>query len=319
MLGKLVIVILVLVLAGAARLPFEKKYAQDLVERRIMAPEISLDVYSDLKQSSFAGVLGGLRTVVASVEHLKSNELHGDLAWYELKKTFKHCTTLDPYNSYYWQAGGWHMAYNAASDARHDLSLSDREREVKELAYMEAGEEFYRNGAKMNPDDPKFWSEIGRMWRSIHKQRDFRRSAEAYGKAVELGGSEFDRRAQIYSLSRVRGEGMRALELIRQLKKDDPYSVTLPTSAALYWVLHHQAGVPEDERPKLEEVFSSKQYAYQTLHNFKLRSFGEGYPTWGIDEVLKKLAMELNVPIKYNSFLSRRPHMILHRDWLNHH
>ncbi|MGE9267757.1 MAG: hypothetical protein ACQKBY_06640 [Verrucomicrobiales bacterium] len=315
MFKKLIVVLIVIILAGLAKQPYEKRYAEELTERHIMSPGLSLGVYNDLKQSSFAGVLGGLRSVVATLTHLEAHGHFENQEWYDLKKAYQTCTSLDPHNLYYWQSGGWHLAYNAAADAKNDRKLKSVQRRVMEKEFIEQGDEFLRQGAKANPDDPDLWADLGRLWSSPFKIPDYRRSAEAWEKAVGLSENKVYRRSFIYSLARVPEEEAKALSYAREYVLDDRSQLDIPTFAAIYWALSHQPGVPEKNRPQLDEVFASPVVAYQHLHNYKLRAEKEQFPLWGVDEALREILRTMEVPERFNSFTSENPQVIQGQGW----
>ncbi len=315
MIKKLLVVIVSLLVLGLARVPFEREYTRELTERNIMSPGLSLGVYNDLRQSSFAGVLGGLRSVVATMTHLEAHGYFENQEWYQLKKAYQTCTALDPHNIYYWQSGGWHLAYNAAADAKNNRELKSVQRRVMEREFIEQGDEFYRQGAKANPKDGSIWAEIGRLWTSPFKLPDYAKASAAWEKAAELTGNKIYQRALVYTMARVPGKEMKALAYARQYLKEDPRQIKIPTFAGIYWVLSHQPGLPESEKPSLENVFDSPAEAYENLHNYKLRAKSENFPTWGLDAALRKLLKTLKVPEEYNSFENKNPHMIRSRGW----
>lgn len=315
MIKKLIVVVIALLVLGLARVPFERKYMDELTERNILSPSLSLGVYNDLKQSSFAGVLGGLRSVVATLTNLEAYGHFENQEWYELKKAYQTCVALDPHNLYYWQSGGWHLAYNAAADAKNNRNLKNVQRRVLEKEFIAQGDEFFRQGAKANPKDGSMWAEIGRLWTSPFKYPDYVKASEAWEKAASLSSNKIYQRSLVYSMARVPGQEMKALGYARKFLKEDPLQLKIPTFGAIYWVLSHQPGVPESERPKIEDVFGSPAAAYQNLHNYKLRSASESFPTWGLDEALHKILKTLKVPEQYNSFKSDHPRMIQGEGW----
>ncbi len=312
---KLVITFVTLLAAGLLRTPFERRYVEELTQRGIMSPEISLGTLNDLTQSSLAGVLGGLRSVMASRKHIEAFQAFENKDWYRLKKDYQTCTALDPHNIYYWQSGGWHLAYNAAADVRDNQALKAVQRRVLEKEYLEQGDEFFRKGIVVNPQSAVLWSEIGRLWSSPFKRPDYQRSAAAWEKASELSANQIYRRSYLYALSRVKGAEEKAREVVLGLAKEDPKNLKIPTFVALYWVLNHAPNVPDDEHPKLLDIFSNYTEAYQILHNYKLRVEREKFPAWGVDQALKSILQKIRVPDRYNSFKSKRPRVITGRGW----
>lgn len=308
---KLVVVLVVLTGAGVAKFPFEKRFTKDLTERRLMPPPISLGIYADLRQSSFAGVLGGLRSVVASITHLQAHRHFEFQEWFELKKDYDTIVALDPRNLYYWQTGGWHLAYNAAADARNREDLRPVEQRTLEKEYLEQGDAFFRAGAKANPDQAgPLWTDVGRLWSNPFKRPDFARSAAAFEKALEADAPPVVSRSHLYSLARVPGQEEKAWTIARDLVEKDPAQLKIPTFSALYYVLGNRTSVPEKDRPALADIFPNDSEAYQQLHNYKLRAEGENFPLYGVDLALRDLLTRLEVPDQFNSFTDAPKRMI---------
>ena len=314
---KFLVVLVVLMGAGAAKFPFEKKFSADLTERRLMLPPISLGVYADLRQSSFAGVLGGLRSVVASITHLQAHKRFEYQEWFELKKDYETIVALDPRNLYYWQTGGWHLAYNAAADARNRPDLRPVEQRLLEKEYLEQGDAFLRKGLEVNPEYGQLWADLGRLWSNPFKRPDFTRAAADFEKALETGAAPVVSRSYLYSLSRVPGQEKKAWATIRELVRNDPAQLQFPTLSALYYVLGQTPGIPPGESPTLADVFPSDARAYQMLHNYKVRAQGEEFPLKGIDPALRTLIPRLNVPEKFNTFQTNEPRLIQNREFKN--
>ena len=153
-----------LTITGAIRMPMEQKMTEDYRERRIAAPKVSVETWNQMGQTSLAGTFGGLRSVMASMLSLKAQEHFSDQEWYELKKDYKVITSLDPYNSFYWSHGAWHLAYNAASWARNRHDLKPIQRDTMEREYLEAGDAFL---SPRTPARSRCRSSLGRDGRVV--------------------------------------------------------------------------------------------------------------------------------------------------------
>lgn len=282
-------VLLLLGLGALLRLPLEAEFRERLVERELVPPDISLGVYADLRQSSFAGVLGGLRAVVASLTHLEAHEHFANQEWFELKRDYETIVALDPFNQYYWEAGGWHLAYNAASDARGKTGLKEVEKRLLEREFLEEGDEFYRNGAEVLAGEGHLWTSIGRLWSNPFKRPDFEKAAEAFQKAYELGGRKLDERSLVYALAQIPGRQKEAWELIDQVVQKDPGALRFPTMASLYFVLSRGPWNEEKEWVSVEAAFGSRERAREILANYRDRLQRTTFPRYGLLRAIQEL------------------------------
>ena len=301
--------------SGYLRMPLEQKFTEDLRERKAIPPPIGREVWGQMGQTSLAGVLGGLRTVMASTLNLAAQTHFEDKEWYELKKQYEIITALDPYNEFYWNNGGWHLAYNAASWARTNQELSPIRRKFLEREFLEAGDAFYHEGLLMLPESPNLWSEVGRLWSNPYKRPDLPRAAEAYKMAAKYGNS-FYQRSYLYVLARIPGREIEAFEVAKNLLITDPRNLRVPTFRCILFCLSTNPELPEDElQPKLGEVFPSKEQAYQDLFNYRSRVQEEGFYGGRIDEVLQTLIDELHIPDSHNPFKPGARKKIYENSW----
>jgi hypothetical protein len=300
---------------GYLRMPVEQKLTQDLRERKAIPPPISQEAWSQMGQTSLAGVLGGLRTVMASTMSLAAQTHFEDKEWYDLKKQYELVTTLDPYNRFYWDHGGWHLAYNAAAWARTNNELSPIRRQFLEREFLEAGDAFYHKGLTLLPEDPYLWSEVGRLWSNRHKRPDLNRAAEAYKMAAKYGGA-FYQRSYLCILARIPGREIEAFDLATQLLIENRRNLGVSSFSCILFCLSTNPELPETAlKVKLGEIFIDKETAYKELYNFRPRVQKEGYYGGEIDNVLKSLIEELHVPDHLNPFKPGSKPKIYNNDW----
>ena len=306
----------VLVGTGYLRMPVEQKFAEDLQERRIMPPAIEAEAWSEMGQTSLAGAFGGMRTLMAAMLSLGAYTHFEENEWFDLKKDYEIITALEPYNSFYWEQGGWHLGYNAASWARHHRGFSPARRRLMEKEYLEMGDAFFREGLKYLPDNEKLWFEIGAMWSHEFKRPDFERAAEAFEK-IRFSSYPVYRRRFLTTIARIPGREIEAYrEAIRLLTEDGRIHNQSPTFRCLLIALSSNPELPEGSlRPKLGEVFRSKEKAYQDLYNYRLRAVRESFYLGQVDEILRELIIELDVPDALNPFVTPRRRPIYTSRW----
>ena len=69
---RILLALAIIVAGGVLRLPFEQARTRDLQGRGILEPPLSASLRDELGQSFFIAVLGGFRSVVASLVELKT-------------------------------------------------------------------------------------------------------------------------------------------------------------------------------------------------------------------------------------------------------
>ncbi len=310
---KVVLLFLALVVMGLVKLPFEQAYHKQLRSRGIIPPALSVEKWNRMGQTGLAGVLGGLRSVFAVAFSLKAHTHFANQEWYELKKDYELITALDPKNPFYWNNGGWHLAYNAASWARMDPDLRPVQREAVEREYLEKGDAFFQEGLTHLPNDIDLWAQIGNMWSSPFKKPDYPRAALAWKEAAERGNNGIYQRRYFYTLGQIRGREHEALAYANKMLKDDSRHVRFPTFRTLYWCLSQLPGVPV--QLSLEKIFGSHEQAYRELYNYRFRVQKEGFYGEPLDDTLRQLIQELNVPFKLDPFLNPRKQRLTSKEW----
>ena len=301
---------------GYLRMPVEQQLTEDLRERKAIPPPISKEAWGQMGQTSLAGVLGGLRTVMASTMSLAAQKHFEEKEWYDLQKQYELITALDPYSRFYWDHGGWHLAYNAAAWARTNNELSPIRRQYLEREFLEAGDAFYHKGLTMLPENASLWSEIGRLWSNPHKRPDLNRAAEAYKMAAKYGNS-FYKRSYLYILARIPGREIEALDVATKLLIENRRNLEIQTFRCILFCLSTNPDLPESAlKVKLGEVFVDKEQAYKDLYNYRPRVQEDGYYGGDLDNILKSLIQELHVPDNLNPFKSGTKPRIYDDNWL---
>jgi len=313
---NLIVIAGVLAGTGYLRMPHEQKFTEDLRERRIMQPRIPSETWSEMGQTSLAGAFGGLRSVMASMVSLGAYDHFENSEWYDLQKDYEVITALDPYNPFYWEHGGWHMGWNAASWARRNPDFSPAKRRIMELKYIEMGDAFYREGLKYNPDAKKLWFEMGSMWSHEFKRPDLEKAADAFKMARDSGNPVY-RRRYLFTIARIPGREIEAYEETMRLLRENPEAhLRTPTFRSLLVVLATNPNLPEDAlRPTIDQVFRTKEKAYQDLYNYRQRVLDVDFYAGQVDRLLKELIVELDVPDTLNPFVTKTTARIHTEKW----
>ena len=297
-----IVVFLALVVVGEFLVRPQQHLTQQLKDARFIQEPLSQEKQLKLGQTSSAVALGGLRSLIAAVMNLQAYGAFEEQEWAELEQLFEVIITLQPNNTYYWDSGAWHLAYNAYYDFEEKMGLSPARCRLKQREYHKKGEDFLLRGVAENPDEAQLWLSLGRLYTDPHRPYNFTQAEEYFHQALQLPGVDDRlRREYFYTLGRVKGREREALDLARDLasRGNLRYSSLRAHHAALALIV--DPSLVDNIDPLISEVFGgSKAQAYQDLANYWLRSHRELFPKGNLAPVLTQLASELNVPDTYN-------------------
>jgi len=309
---KIAILLIVLLVFGAARLSFETRLLEDFRESGLSPRKIDIDTRDRIDQTSSAVVLGGLRTLVATFLNIRAHMFFEEQRWDDLERTFFTIVDLAPNTRYYWEFGSWHLSYNAASYYLLESQLPSLRRRELWRSFILRGRTFLERGIRNNPEDWKLHASLAQLIRDPNKLMAFKdrdacllEAADAYAKAVELGSRQPMQmtRFRLYCLARVPGHEQEALELARSLHEDRRHRT--PTLLMLLYVLECHADPDRDVEKLALEIFGSAEKAYKalTLHWLRTR---EGFPMDGVALGIARMEGLLGVPLP-ESVLGRPP------------
>lgn len=303
---------LALLAFGALRMPFEDRLTAELRQQRLLPGKLEISTRDRIEQTGWAVALGGLRTVVATILNLRAYGFFSTQRWDDLGDTYDMIVDLAPHTRYYWEAGSWHLAYNAASYYLHDSTLPGFRRREIWRDYVAQGREFLDRAIRNNPEDWRLRHALGSLLLDPNKfnalrdpQKAFVDAADAYGAAVVGEGvPEMVNRFHVYALARVPGREAEALERARLLHARNPRNRT-PTMLALLYVLENHAAPDLDAEALAIRLFGNPQKAYEVLSRHWTRT-RECYPMDGVARGLALLEARLQVPDQ-QSVLRRPP------------
>lgn len=313
---KLIQFTLALLLAGLAKVPLERSFTAELRDRNLIPPALTRERWNQLGQTGLAATLGGLRSVIAVIWNLRAHAHFADQEWYELERDYELITALDPYNPFYWNLGGWHLAYNAASAARANRDLPEAERLLIEREYLEKGDAFFRRGLSYLPNDVFLWSQIANLWTSPYKRPDLERALPAWKEAAERGQNPVYRRRYLYTLAQIPGREYQARAYAFRLLQEHPGHLRIPSFQTVLWSVQDLPGLPPSApRLTLEQIFGDQARAYRALYNYRFRVQEDGFFSGPLDQTLRELAAELDVPVALNPFLTPRQRRLTRTEW----
>ncbi|MGJ8672052.1 MAG: hypothetical protein ACSHX2_03840 [Rubritalea sp.] len=282
---------MVLTLVGVVRLPFEQELSNELEERHILAPAFDMQARAGLSQKGFIASFGSLRPTLAALYAISTSGQHARSDWEGLGDSFETIVLLDPYNSYYWDVGGWHMAYNAASATRDDKSLAPLRRRKLSAEYVEKGEQFFERGILANPQSYDLRMAKARLWSRPTSDPDYTKVAESLEQALaELEMPERQResvrRNLFYALLRVPERVNEAYSLGRELYLNPQNRVPSLVNGLCALQMHPRVDVSDPL--SLTELYINRENAFRLLKNY-YEVEDEYKPMYGVAELLSNI------------------------------
>ena len=160
---------------------------------------------------------------------------------------FRQMTTLQPHVPLFWDTAAWHMAWNAGAAAMNDPSQPRLALRVKaQREFFALGKDFLERGIKNNPDSPKLYESLARLYRD--KYNDHARASEFFRKAADCPGApNYERRFSAYELSYCEGWEPQAYLQLRRLY-DESERERLPNLVKRLKYLEAKLDIPPAQR-----------------------------------------------------------------------
>jgi len=246
---RFALVLIVLVLFGAVRLPIEHNlYRQDRSASggHFHRATLDLSLREQIGQLGFVAALSGFRSIVADAAFIQAHVAWERTDWARVLLFFRQATMLQPRAILFWDMAAWHMAWNASVAAMNDQTIPLPLRVKKQREYFAIGKDFLERGIRNNPDKPQLYEAMARLYQD--KYKDHARAAEFYDKAAALPGApSYDKRFAAYELSYCEGREQEAYGRLRQLY-DMGEKERLPTLLRRLKFLEDKIDIPQDRR-----------------------------------------------------------------------
>ena len=254
----------VIVAAGALRMPVEQAMTLAFRRQGLLEEPLAIDVKEKIGQNSMVVALAGLRTLVAAFTHLQTTEKFTKALWNEVEDHAETTVRLSPRTPYYWDIGGWHIGYNAASSYRSDHDLPKLRAEAEARRWVAKGREFFERGARNNPGEWRLWAQLGSFCSNSSFFPDDAKAAEAYGKAAATGKAPMSvDRFRLLADVRVGKDPEKALAEVRELLKEPANRV--PTLLCLRYALEARENPPADPVGAVVAIFGTETKALRNL------------------------------------------------------
>jgi len=240
-------VIVLLLVAGLARVPWEKNISTQLTSAGLLLPPPGESLREQMGQSATLAALGGLRSLVSIYMTLHAHEAWQMTDWETLERDYRMITTMEPRDVDNWIRGGWHLWANASASIERNESIPAELRKKIQHEYIDKGIDFLHQGIRNNPESYKPWMELAFVLRE--KKKDYCGAAEAYREALKRPGApRMTLRFVGYMLARCPGHEKEAYTYLRNLYDEGKEHRSKPSVITSLKVLEEKLDIPLIQR-----------------------------------------------------------------------
>ena len=202
---SLCLALAVILAGGLLRLPLEQYYTAEMRRKNLLETPLKLSMRDELGQTLFIAVLGGFRSVVASIMELRAITPWQQSNFGVVEECYAVCTRLQPREAHYWEQRAWHQAANARDTYRYESRLTEANREILAQQAVDNGIRIVREGLTWLPQSWKLWDRLA-FYSSMpwNQKPDHAAAAEYYAKAAAIEGAPgVFRRLHVYQVARI--------------------------------------------------------------------------------------------------------------------
>jgi hypothetical protein len=242
-----IIAVLMLLVFGAVRLPFEQRLSEDLRAAHFHGARLDLNMREQIGQLAFVAALSGIRAPIADVFYLLAYAAWEKVQWGAMKLDYDIVTSLQPRCELFWQTAAWQMAYNASNAA---ISDHNQPREALRLKaqheFFKLGEDYLLRGIANNPEKPSLYNDLGMLYRD--KLKEHCKASAIYKQYSKLPGAlAYGERFSAYELARCPGHEREAYEKLVELYNRGEKE-HLPTLLKTISTLQDKLNIPANKR-----------------------------------------------------------------------
>ena len=239
--------LLLLLAFGVAKLPIERHLSVQDRHLHLRGVAFDLSLRENVGQFGFIAALSGFRSIIADVLFIQAHVAWEQTEWGRVLLLLRQVTTLQPRAVLFWDMAAWHMAWNASAAALNDQTQPRLALRIKaQREYFSLGKDFLERGIKNNPEDPRLYESLARLYKE--KYRDHERASDCFAKAAALpGAASYDKRFSAYELSYIEGREREAYERLRQLYDAGEHQ-RAPTLIARLKFLEDKIDIPREQR-----------------------------------------------------------------------
>lgn len=269
---------------GALLLPLSRSVSHRAHEQGLLQPPAPITGAKDALTHHLSLVmLGGLRSLAAEILALDASNAWLEQDWPRAQQRWEQITAICPQRASYWARAARDMAKNAVAHVQEREDLNEHERAVLTKEYLDTAERFLTKGVAANPGNTMLLLELGAYYEDLSRRPQFRKAVETYRQAIAAGAPEMFRRWEFYNLCRIRGCEAEALQLGRELFRQERHRA--PSVRCLLFALQNKLNIPQHERLSVESLFGSQEKAVRQLRRYLYNDLR--FPVHGVAEFLQ--------------------------------
>ena len=293
---KTALLLLILLVAGVARMPLERPLGREMRATGILAEPLDAGTSEALGQTSAAIALGGLRSLVAATLNFsKIVTAWQEQDWLSIFNTFEQIHTLQPKVSYYWEAAAGYAADDAYSDYRDRSDVSEAQRKLRRNEFFHKGINYLDEGIENIPNGIKLYELKARILSDTYKPEhiDYAAATETLDLAIEQDTkTEVLERQRLYLMSRVSERRREALQLAKDIFATPEFR--FPSIKSTLYALQNEFP-EEDGAIPATEIYHSEIDVIRSLFNYYQRR-SESLPMNGVKAQLEERIALLDLP-----------------------
>ena len=241
------IAIALLGIFGILKMPAERSLDAAQRQAGLRGTALNLDLREKVGQLGFLAALSGFRSPLAAFLWIEAHNAWERTEWGRMAALFDAVTTLQPRSLLYWDMAAWHMAWNASTAARQDMSQPSEALRIRnQRQYFRLGRDYLERGIKNNPESFFLYSSLAVLLRD--KFEDHCGAGEAFLKASQLPGAPaYLARFAGYELAKCPGREQAAYDLLKALYDAEPGG-RKPTLVTTLKELEKRLDVPSWQR-----------------------------------------------------------------------
>ncbi len=225
---KILFAALLLLGCGLVRLPLEHAFAKELKTAELSEPQLNLSLRDELGQSFFIAVLGGFRSVVASLIEIENMDAWHQQNFAKVDAAYALCTKLQPREYHYWDFRAWMSAYNAFDHYKYEDLTRPGLKPWIHQNLIDHAIAVLKEGMIHIPDNYHLPQSIAMLTANFEKNQhaNYYEASQWYYKAWQIRPERrFLWRNYVYNLAKAPGHELAAWPLLMEAYQSGPFNL----------------------------------------------------------------------------------------------
>lgn len=180
-------ILIILLAFGIIRSFFEAPIRKEMIKSNMLLPTPGHTAMSQMGQSALMGMLGGLRTLVATGYLLESYRHFDNDNWDGNRKALLLATYLEPTEESHWDNLVWHRGINAPAWVETRSRLPEIEKRILYHEYTRDAIKLGEAGLRSLPDSINIRKQMAQVYEV--KIKDYCGAAKMYGELMRMKGA----------------------------------------------------------------------------------------------------------------------------------